>query len=660
MSQRLDDPRIDQAKQALARHSWEDAYQLLAETNRERDLGPEELRLLAEASYLAGHPEITRETWERLHAESLRRGDTTGAAEAAIQILFLLIDAGLLGQFRGWSRRTEQLLEALPDSALRGMLAATRAFFLLVTGETDQALEHARRAIESATRFDDRPTLMLGKVCEGRALIFKGHLEEGLAILDEAAVAAASGELDPIVTGYLYCSLVCSWQGLAEYDRAEEWTDAMARHCDRDDVGSVRGFCRVHRAEILRLRGESREAEAEVRRALEELRAYSKGDLGWPLSELGVIRLRLGDLDGAEKAFLEAHELGWDPNPGLALVRLAQGNSEAARTSIRDALETVPDAPSWELPPNTDLRRAPLLAAQVEIAAAAGDIELAASATRELEEIAGAFPSKALVASAATSRGAVLAAEHDYAGARAKYQEGVRLWTELRAPYETARARIGLAEAYRSLGNEERVLLELRAARSTFERLGAKLDARRAAEMASSLEPAAGEPSREQKVFMFTDMVNSTNLAELIGDEAWGHLARWHNQKLASLVTEHGGEVIRTMGDGFFVTFDTARSAIECAVAIQQALDEHRRTHGFSPRVRIGLHLAEASREGSDWRGVGVHAAARIGALAEGDQILVSRETVDSAGDGFPLSGARSASLKGISEPVEIVAVEWR
>lgn len=159
---------------------------------------------------------------------------------------------------------------------------------------------------------------------------------------------------------------------------------------------------------------------------------------------------------------------------------------------------------------------------------------------------------------------------------------------------------------------------------------------------------------------MFTDIVNSTNLVEAMGDESWRHLLRWHNQKLAALVTDHEGEVVQTTGDGFFVTFDTSRDAIECAVAIQRALDEHRRTHGFSPRVRIGLHSAEATRENTDWSGVGVHAAARIGALADGDEILISRGTADAAEDDFPVSEPRSVSLKGISEPVEVVAVEWR
>lgn len=661
MTEPRDESRFQRAGQALSRKAWQEGFELLSEGDREQELGPEELPMLAQAAYFAGHPEISRDAWERIHVDAIRRGDSTKAAEASIQMLFLLMDAGLLAQFRGWSQRAERLLgNGEADSQLHGMLRMIRGFFSLISGDIDQALHLSREAIETATRFDDRDTVILARTSEARALIFQGHIDEGMALLDETAVAAASGELDPITSALIYCNVVCSWQGLAEYDRAEEWTTAMMKHVDGHDVGGAHGFCRVHRAEILRLRGQCLEAANEAQRALEEIRTYSQGELGWPLNELGVIRMRLGDLPGAEAAFIEAHEAGWEPQPGLALLRLAQGNVEAAGSSIRDALDNSPGVASWELPPKTELRRAPLLAAQVEIAVSAGELEVARVAAGEFEEIAAVFKSKALRAGASIARGSVQMGDGDHSTARASFQEGVRLWTELKAPYETARARRGLAEAYLAAGNEERALLELNAARSTFEKLGAKLEVRRAVEAVARLRPSGSTAERERRVFMFTDIVNSTNLVEVIGDDAWGHLLRWHNQKLAALVVENDGEVVQTTGDGFFVTFETSRSAIECAVAIQRALDEHRRTHGFSPRVRIGLHMAEATREGTDWSGVGVHAAARIGAVAEGDEILLSRETAEAAGDAFSLTRRGSTSLKGISEPVEVVAVEWR
>jgi class 3 adenylate cyclase len=655
-----DDSRLARARDASDQDRWEDAFELLSAADREQALDRDALPALAEAAYFSGHPEVSREVWERLHTSALREGDAERAAGAALQVSGLLIEAGLFSLFRGWALRAERILDDLPESRLHGMLAMQRATVSLISGELDQALALARVAIEIATRFGDPPTLALARIAEARGLILQGHLAEGLALMDEAAVAGTTGELDAVTTAIVYCSVVCSWQALAEYERAEEWTEAMHRWASGRSGGGVHGWCRVHRAEILRLRGACDEAEREVHRACEEIRTYSKADLGWPLNELGQIRLRLGDLDGAEEAFVQAHEAGWEPQPGFALLRLARGDVDGAVASIRDAVENPSLAPSWELPPNTELRRAPRLAAQVEIAAAAGQVDVARAASDELQRVAERFQSKALRASAATAQGAVLLAGGDAPGARTRFQEGMGLWHELNAPYESARARMGVAEAYRAAGNEERAAIELEAAQRMFERLGAKHDAQRATRLLH--EGPAGRSRqhvRESKVFMFTDIVKSTDLVELIGDEAWGHLVRWHNETLASLVAAHAGEVVRTTGDGFFVTFDNARDGVGCAVAIQRTLVGHRRDHGFAPWVRIGLYRAEATREGGDWSGIGVHAAARIGALAEADEILVSRDTLEDDELGFSTSAPRRVALKGISEPVEIVSVVW-
>ena len=203
--------------------------------------------------------------------------------------------------------------------------------------------------------------------------------------------------------------------------------------------------------------------------ACEELRPYLRRELGWPLSELGRIRLHKGDIAGAEEAFLAAHRAGWDPQPGLALVHLAQGDAVTAAASIRDALERPLPMPSKERPPNTQLQRAPLLGAQVEIEITAGDIGRARSAADELELIAARFESKALVASAALARGRVRLADGDAAGAEQSLSEAVRLWNEVGAPYEAALARMALAEAHHASGSEHRADLERQAARTILE-----------------------------------------------------------------------------------------------------------------------------------------------------------------------------------------------
>ena len=283
-------------------------------------------------------------------------------------------------------------------------------------------------------------------------MILAGEVRRGLDLVDEAGVATISGELDAISTGMLYCELVCMLQGLGQHDLAEEWTEAMERWSRGSGIGSVHGRCRVHRAEILRLRGATAEAEQEALAACAELRPYLRREFGWPLTELGRIRLQLGDLQGAEEAFLAAREAGWDPEPGLALVRLAQGDVALAAASIRDALDHPLTVPSKELPPNTDLRRAPLLAARVEIDVAAGDLVGARDAADELARVAAAFESRALAASAAMADGRVRLAAGDMAGARQAFETAVQLWSLVGAPHEVALARTGLAQADRAAG----------------------------------------------------------------------------------------------------------------------------------------------------------------------------------------------------------------
>src|SRR5215212_8279764 len=307
---------------------------------------------------------------------------------------------------RGWLARAERLLEGLSDTPAYAWLAVVRAYERMLSGDLAAAWQWARRAIEVGSKTD--PTACaIARVAQARLLILDGDIQQGLALLNQAGVATVSGDLDPLSTGVVYCELVCALQGLAQYDVAEEWTEAMERWCKANAIGSLHGRCRVHRAEILRLRGSCEEAEREALGACEELRPYLRREMGWPLTELGRIRLRMGDIEGAEQALLAAHGAGWDPQPGLALVRLAQGDAAAAAASIQDALERPLRVPFKELPPDTDLHRAPLLEAQVEIELAAGNIDRARSAADELRLVAARFQSKALIAGATLAQGRV-------------------------------------------------------------------------------------------------------------------------------------------------------------------------------------------------------------------------------------------------------------
>ena len=357
-------------------------------------------------------------------------------------------------------------------------LAAVRAYERMLSGDRANARPWARRAIELGSKHEPA-ACALGRVAEARLLILDGDVEQGLALLDEVGVATVSGDLDPLSTGVVYCELVCALQGLAQYDVAEEWTEAMERWCRTDAIGSVRGRCRVHRAEILRLRGSCSEAETEVMSACEELRPYLRREMGWPLSELGRIRFRRGDVEGAEDAFLAAQRAGWDPQPGLALVRLAQGDAAAAAASIRDALEHPTRVPFKERPPDTDLQRAPLLEAQVEIEIAAGKHRSSALGRRRVGS--GGRPVREQGADRRRDpRSRKGAARGRRSGGRGRLcAEAARLWSEVGAPYEAALARAGFAEALRASGDDHRAASELAAARTVLDRIAAEPRRRR-------------------------------------------------------------------------------------------------------------------------------------------------------------------------------------
>ena len=461
------------ARDAAAHGDCTQAYELFAQAAADQPLDAADLALFASCAYGAGHLDEAIEAWERLHAQGLQRGDSVLAAGAAVRVaLHLLFDAALLGPVRGWAARAERLLERHDDTAVHAWLAVVRSYERLLSGEVSRAVTWARRAIEVGAGRD-ASAAALGRVAEARAVILQGEVARGLDLLNEAAVATMSGELDALSTGVVYCEVVCALQALAQYDLAEEWTEAMERWRHGQPVGSIHGRCRVHRAEILRLRGSCVEAEQEALEACAELRPYLRREFGWPLTELGRIRLRRGDLDGAEEAFLAAQQAGWDPQPGLAQVRLARGDVAIATALIRDALDHPLNVPSKEWPPTTDLRRAPLLEAQVEVEIAAGDVARARAAADELARVAGTFASHALAAGAILARGQVRLAEGDAAGARADFEAAVVQWGEIRAPYETAVGRMGLARAHLAAGNTAGAVMEWQAARTAFERIGA-------------------------------------------------------------------------------------------------------------------------------------------------------------------------------------------
>jgi len=652
------------ARGAVVRHAWDEARDLFREAEKVERLSPGDLELMAEAGWWSGHPDERDDAFERAYAAYVEAGDKERAAGLALRLAEFAFQrlAGPIGA--GWMGRAERLLEGEPESAINGFLACLMAFRLITGGELEEGLRFADKAIGLGRAYGNRDVEALSLNLKGRALVKQGEVAEGMALIDESTVAAMAGELHPWATANVYCSTIDACRDLADWQRAFEWTEEADRQMRRQRIGGYPGICRVHRAEIMRLRGTWPEAEQEAREACTELERFRLlVPAGWGYYEVGEVRLRMGDFAAAEEAFQRAYELGRDPEPGLALLRLAQGDQSAAASSIRRALsETeVPLAITGDSA-KEPLGRGHLLPAQVEIALAIGDSETANAAASELESTAGHYGSTALQAAAAAARGSVQLAQGDAAAAIESLERGQQLWQAIGAPYEGAQVRARLAEAYRAAGDETASIQVLEAARSTFERLGAQPDLHRVdalLERHGAGQAATGE--RQVRTFMFTDMVSSTDLIEAIADHACEPPISWHDKTLRSLFARHGGEEVSHAGDGFFVAFEEPRAAVESAVAIQRALTAHRRKHGFAPWVRIGLHTAEATHSGVNYRGKGVHEAARVGALADRDEILVTTQTLQAAGAiTFSVSETRSVNLKGIKGAAEVASVHWQ
>ena len=644
MSQAVDP--LHAARDAAARQAWRQAFEDYENADPDQ-LSAEDLERFAEAAWWSGKLVQAINLRERAYAAYASGGEKLAAARLALILSWDESGRGAFSVSHGWFANAQRLLDDEPESAEYGRLALTRAVnAMFAEGDFAAAIADFERAFELGRRFGDRDTQMLALVGKGRALVKTGEIDQGFELLDEATAAAVSGELQPYSSTLVYCMTISSCQDLGDFRRAAEWTEVANRWCDRLDVTGFPGACRVHRAEIMRLRGDLEGAEQIALAACEELHDFERMITAAGYYEIGEIRRRRGDFAAAEDAYGNANELGSDPQPGLALLRLAEGKTGAAVAAITRTLQESED-------PLGRLRRLP---AQVEIAIAAGDVKTARGAAAELEDLVdsykiGARRTPAFDATVHVAAGRIQLAEGDADGAASRLRQARDEWNEVGAPYETAQARLLLALAFRRQGDEHGATAEFEAALATFERIGARHDAGRAKELLG----------REQilRTFLFTDIVGSTRLLEMLGNEKWRKLLARHNELLSEQIVESGGEVVQQTGDGFFAVFASPRAAVEAAIAIQRALDGEI----FAPDVRIGAHTGAAFEEADGSNGYGgeaVHLAARIGAEAGAGEILVSRDTLDEAGAGFRLSEPRSTTLKGFEQPVEVIPVSWR
>jgi ATP/maltotriose-dependent transcriptional regulator MalT len=460
---------LARGRDAGRRLAWADAYSALLRADQSSLLAAADLELMATAAYLLGRLEDCHKAMQRASRAYVESSDPRRAARCVFWVAFTLLLQGDVAQAGGWLARASRLLEhERHECAEHGFLLLPEVLQALMTGDYAKASAAAARAAEIGARVGDADLLALALHFHGRALVADRRMAEGLALLDEAMVAVVAGELSPYVAGNIYCSMIDACQEISDLRRAHEWTTALTRWCgEQPDMITFTGQCLAHRAEIMQLRGAWPEAIEEAKRACTRFAhaadQYAAGAAFYRQAELHRAR---GEFAAATDAYQQASQWGREPQPGLALLRLAQGKTEAADAAIRRVVAETAGS----------LMRAKLLPAQVEIMLAIGDIEAARDAAKELTEIAGSFDTPALRAMALHCRGAVLLAEGDAGAALAALRGAWQVWHELDVPHEAARARVLVGLACLALGDADAAAMEFSAARTVFMRLGAAPD----------------------------------------------------------------------------------------------------------------------------------------------------------------------------------------
>jgi class 3 adenylate cyclase len=637
---------LSDARSAYERRDWREAFDLLTAAERRSPLAPEDAELLAEAARWACEYSAMIDALEQAEARYERVGKPGLAAGAALSLCREHFVRNSLSEAGGWLGRASRLLENEPECSAHGYLQWALGRAAWTNEDSKSALDHARETSAIGRRLGDIDLEAFGLHDEGHVLIARGDVDAGRALVDEAAAMGGAAS-NPYTTGMVYCGAIWAYRNMADWRSAGEWTDASLRWCERESLSGFPGLCRFHRAEVRRLRGELDKAERDALDAIEELMPANLIAAGWALTELGEIRRRRGDLSGARDAFRRSQELGGLPQPGLALLLLDEGKPDAALASITDALAQMIGVHRED--------RGSVLPAAVNIALAAGQINSARDALAELESWGRSFQTTASLASVAEARGQIQSASGEAEAAITSLREACRMWCEVDAPFEAARARVIVAGALRASGQESNATGELETALSAFERLGARREAERVRSMLQS-----ARRSRATRTLMFTDIVDSTRLVEVLGDDAWGNLLDWHDRTLRQCFDAANGREISHEGDGFFVSFADSPDAVECAITIQRTLAEHRREHGFAPQVRMGVHATEAVDLGNDYLGKGVHEAARVGAAAGAGEILVTAAVIESVTDHCHTRNRRELHLKGLSVAVDVASVEWQ
>ena len=472
---------LDRGRSAFAEHRWSDALAALAEADGEGALEGADLECFSTAALLLGRDTMGIDLAMRAHEAFLQADDAAGASRCAAWIGIYLTNKGDLARGGGWLARAKRLAEEGPgaESAV-GLALIPAGLASLFGGDPEGAARTFDEAFDIGRRFHDRDVMALAHLGLGQAEVMLGRDREGLALLDEVMVSVTAGELSAVASGIVYCEVIRTCHLAFDVRRAQEWTIALDHWCgQRPDMVMFSGTCQAHRAELYCLHGAWTDALESARVAVEMVRHgdWNAEFSGWYLQ--GEVHRLRGEVAAAEAAYLRAARTGGSPQPGLALLRLAEGNVRLARSLLASAVDQSDVATRFQLLP-----------AVVEIELAAGDVGAARVAADVLTAATPTDAKPVRRAVAARSDGAVLLAEGDARAAFGPLRVAWASWQEVDAPYEAARCRVLTARAWRALGDEASAAMELDAARAVFLELGAAPDVLRVDELARGGSPA--------------------------------------------------------------------------------------------------------------------------------------------------------------------------
>jgi DNA-binding CsgD family transcriptional regulator len=486
---------LSRGRESFARRAWEDAFSQLSAADEQASLAAEDLECLATAAFLTGRTIESTALWTRAHGDYLSRTDIAGAAWCAFRLGFGLLNTGEPVRGAGWISQAKRLLdEHQLDCVEQGYVLFPEGVALIIKGDGTAAHALFERAAEIGRRFADRDLVVLARHGMGRSLIRLGRVGQGVGLLDEAMIAVEAGDVSPLFAGDIYCSVIEACLEIFDVRRAQEWTAALTHWCDsQPDLVAYSGQCLVRRAEIMQLHGEWAAAADVAQGACERfLRGPEQPAIAAAFYQRGELARVRGDFAKADEAYREASRRGRKPQPGLALLRLAQGQIDVAAAAIRGAIDEARGRTS----------RCRLLPAYVEIMVSANDVEAASAAANELGEMTETLDAPLLRAVAAQALGAVLLARRDSRGALAALRSSWAEWREIGAPHELGRVRVLIGLACRELGDHATAEMEFDAARWAFQQLSAAPDLKRLESLTrqAAPQPSGGLTARELEV----------------------------------------------------------------------------------------------------------------------------------------------------------------